>query len=60
MKISRIDIIGQNGNDGDHYPEEAPMTNKKIDSFIDKLCNTLEKYGYYGLAKKIHRWNMEK
>lgn len=27
MKIKRIDVIGQNGNDGDHYVDKFDMVN---------------------------------
>lgn len=59
MKISRIDIIGQNGNDGLHY-EEVPMNVKKFDRLVDSVCNTLEKYGFYITAKKLSRWHLER
>ena len=68
MKISRIDIIGQNGNCGLHYTElpkatlEVPMnikTVKKFDTFVDKVCNWLEDSGFYVTAKKLSRWHLE-
>mgnify|MGYP006375120319 FL=1 len=61
MKISRIDIIGQNGNTGEHY-SEVPMnikTVKKFDTFVDKVCNWLEDSGFYVTAKKLSRWHLE-
>lgn len=58
MKISRIDLIGQNGNTGEHY-SEVPMDTKKFDKRVDKVCNWLESIGLYGLAKKLSRWHLE-
>mgnify|MGYP000917526621 CR=1 FL=1 len=34
MKVSRIDVIGQNGNDGQHYDEEDNLLSTRIPVLI--------------------------
>ena len=44
MKISRIDLIGHNGNEGLHYmeqPKDCPIKGQsKLGSAVESICNT--------------------
>ena len=45
MKISRIDIVGQNGNGGEHYMQEPkdyvpPKGQSRLGSAVESVCNT--------------------
>jgi hypothetical protein len=44
MKLSRIDIIGQNGNNGEHYFEEDMTKYQLLELFYlqEKLIKALE------------------
>jgi len=50
--MSRIDIIGQNGNDGDHYKREDKMANECIFRKPDGVCCEYDKQEHKGLSYK--------